>query len=81
MKGAGQIAYEAYTAHSEGRSLVSGAPLPEWSGLAEDIRAAWNAAGFAVLARVNTLLEEDGIDVQVLDAGEEAWVVADGTGT
>ncbi|HMH92545.1 MAG TPA: hypothetical protein VK586_15845 [Streptosporangiaceae bacterium] len=44
----GQIAYEAYAAHSDGKSLVSGEPLPAWGEQKPSIRRAWNAAGNAV---------------------------------
>jgi hypothetical protein len=44
----GQIAYEAYCAAADGKSLVSGEPLPAWEEQDERIRAAWNAAGTAV---------------------------------
>ena len=47
----GEIAYNAYRKHSDGKSLVSGAPIPPWRYVADDIRAAWNAAGAAVEAR------------------------------
>lgn len=43
----GQVAYEAYCATSKGKSLVSGAALPAWGGLTEEIKRAWVAAGSA----------------------------------
>ncbi len=48
MKTYGQIAYEAYRRCSDGKSLVTGARIPEWPELAEEIRAAWEMAAFAV---------------------------------
>ena len=45
----GKIAYEAYCLSSEGRSLISGAALPKWENLRDDIRNAWEAAAMAVL--------------------------------
>ena len=45
----GRIAYEAYRAHTDGRSLVSGAILPTWSDLDPSIQSAWNVAADAVL--------------------------------
>lgn len=48
MKTAGQIAYEGYFHYSKGKSLVSGAPLPEWGQQAPGIREAWEAAAMAV---------------------------------
>lgn len=44
----GQIAYEAYCAASDGKSLISGAQLPPWSELDDAIKGAWVAAGNAV---------------------------------
>lgn len=45
----GQIAYEAYFQFSNGKSLVSGAPLPTWGEQAEKIRVAWNVAAQAAI--------------------------------
>lgn len=50
MKSLGQIAYEAYFDHSKGKSLISGAPLPEFSAQRDDVKAAWEAAADAVTA-------------------------------
>lgn len=50
IKTIGQIAYEAYAAHSGGCSLISGEPLPSWDEQREDIRDAWQAAALAVQA-------------------------------
>jgi hypothetical protein len=47
--GYGQVAYEGYRVHSGGKSLVSGAPIPEWHELGEEIRAAWDASAKAVI--------------------------------
>lgn len=44
-----EIAYEAYRAHTGGKSLVSGAPIPQWSVLPLPIRDAWLAASDAVI--------------------------------
>lgn len=41
----GQIAYEAYCAMSNWKSLVSGAPLPKWHDVTPEIKSAWEAAG------------------------------------
>lgn len=49
MKSLGHIAYDAYCESAGGVSLVSGAKLPEWSGLHEKIRAAWECAAAAVM--------------------------------
>lgn len=40
----GRRCYQAYRDAAEGRSLVTGAPLPEWSDMPDAIRAAWVAA-------------------------------------
>lgn len=50
MKSGGQIAYEAYRAYSHGKSLATGASIPEWECLRPDIKAAWEAAAFALMA-------------------------------
>lgn len=44
----GQVAYEGYRAASDGRSLISGHPLPDWNDQAPQIREAWRAAADAV---------------------------------
>lgn len=44
----GQVAYEAYCKSSDGKSLISGAPLPTWDMLKPEIKTAWNAAAEAV---------------------------------
>lgn len=58
IKTYGQIAYEAYRAESDGKSLVSGQPLPAWDEQDERIAEAWMAAGRAVDEQVRA----DGID-------------------
>lgn len=49
MKSNGQIAYEAYRNHSGGKSLISGATIPEWPDLPIAIQEAWVVAGDALL--------------------------------
>lgn len=44
----GQVAYEAYVAYSDGRSLVSGDQLPTWDDQRTVIQLAWEAAARAV---------------------------------
>ena len=44
----GKVAYEAYFDYSEGKSLISGAPLPTWEEQVEGIKEAWVAAADAV---------------------------------
>ncbi len=48
MRSYGQVAYEAYSEHSGGKSLISGAELPSWDLLSSEIRAAWEASAKAV---------------------------------
>ena len=45
----GKIAYEAYAKNAKGRSLVSGAKLPEFEALGKETRNSWEAAAEAVL--------------------------------
>lgn len=45
----GQIAYEAYCNHTDWKSLVSGAQLPEWDKLDPKIQDAWNVAATVVV--------------------------------
>ena len=48
MSDLGRIAYEAYCASSDGKSLISGAKLPLWDEQSPEIKAAWDAAAQAV---------------------------------
>lgn len=47
----GEIAYVGYFKASDGKSLVSGAPLPAWDEQEFPIRQAWNLAAMAVVDR------------------------------
>lgn len=47
----GEIAYVGYFKASDGKSLISGAPLPAWDEQAPEIRQAWNLAAMAVVDR------------------------------
>lgn len=47
----GEIAYVGYFKASDGKSLVSGLPLPAWDEQAPEIRQAWNLAAMAVVDR------------------------------
>lgn len=47
----GQVAYEAYIDFSEGKSLVTGEPLPTWDDQDPVRQVAWDVAAHAV-ARV-----------------------------
>jgi hypothetical protein len=48
MANLGQIAYEAYSDKTEGRSLVNSDILPVWKDLPWEVRDAWIAAAQAV---------------------------------
>jgi hypothetical protein len=65
----GRVAYEAYRKSSDGKSLVSGQALPEWDGLHERIKQAWEDAALSVLEAY----EEDEEDAYDLfdDPGKE----------
>lgn len=45
---AGQIGYEEYSRHTGGKSLATGAPLPEWDDLPDNIKYAWEASAHAI---------------------------------
>lgn len=55
----GQIAYDAYCLESGGKSLISGATLPDWMSLKYPIRAAWVAAAQAVAKTVRSDFTDD----------------------
>ena len=48
-KSLGQLAYETYSKEAGGKSLATGAPLPEWDDVKPDIKRAWEATGKAVV--------------------------------
>ena len=52
MKDLAEIAYEAYREMSQGKSLVSGQPIPPFAELPPLIRQAWDAAAQAVAAAI-----------------------------
>lgn len=58
----GKCGYDAYRAHTGGKSLATGQPIPDWDHLSPEIQAAWEASGKSMmdlLARaVNRILEE-----------------------
>ena len=53
-KSFGQISYEAYAGHTDWKSLVSGAKLPEWKELKDEIKEAWETSGIAVVKDIKT---------------------------
>lgn len=55
----GQVAYESYRTASGGKSLVSGAGLPDWDKLTMAIREAWRASA-------------DGVKMWLESRGEQA---------
>jgi hypothetical protein len=48
----GQVAYEAYSVSAEGKSLVTGDALPDWSGLPDRVQESWRHAAEAVQRRL-----------------------------
>ena len=46
----GMTAYEAYRDHTNGKSLATGQPIPQWYQLPPTIQEAWNAAAEAIAA-------------------------------
>ena len=58
-KSGGQVAFEAYAQQSEGVSLVSGAKLPVWDMLPQDIRDAWEAADQASVSNYQQRLSQE----------------------
>jgi hypothetical protein len=51
----GEYAYWKYCEATDGRSLVSGDLLPEWSALDEGIQDAWQFAAHSVLVEFGSL--------------------------
>ncbi len=49
MKSIGQVAYEAYCQFTNGKSQVTGGPLPQWAELLKEMQQAWEAAARAVI--------------------------------
>lgn len=48
----GRLAFEAYAASTDNRSLVSGEQLPAWHDLGSGVQEAWIAAAEAIRARI-----------------------------
>ena len=48
MEDLGRIAYEAYYISVEGKALLTGEPLPDWTDLNSRIQDAWRHAAEAV---------------------------------
>lgn len=59
IKTLGQVAYEAYYHVSKGKSLISGAALPEWEQQDPKICMAWEVAAQAVRQVVRTEGDND----------------------
>jgi hypothetical protein len=45
-----QYLYEAYCCHTEWKSAVTGAPLPQWQNISPAVRDAWYATARAAQA-------------------------------
>ena len=58
MRPLGQIAYEAYCEATGWKSLVSGADLPQWDALKQEIKDAWGQAAQAVALRATCERQE-----------------------
>jgi len=58
MKTYGQIAYEGYFESCDGKSLISGAPLPVWDNQVDKIKDAWEAAAQEVKSQVEDELAQ-----------------------
>ena len=58
---AGRAAYEAYRVAVGGKSVVSGAPLPEWEGLDDLTRTGWLAAGNAAVTHAKQHFPQPGM--------------------
>jgi hypothetical protein len=54
----GQVAYEAYSANTGGKSLATGDNLPAWADLGEAYKTAWIAAAREVVANATEPVEE-----------------------
>jgi hypothetical protein len=54
----GQVAYEAYSANTGGKSLATGDNLPAWGDLGEAYKTAWIAAAREVVANATEPVEE-----------------------
>lgn len=52
MQFLGKLAYDAYSASTGGRSLISGDKLPEFEALPAKIQSAWEASASAVKAEL-----------------------------
>ena len=48
----GRIAFEAYAAATNNRSLITGDTLPPWNDLGNGVQEAWIAAAEAVRAKI-----------------------------
>ena len=74
MKTNGQIAYEGYTGHTGGKSLVSGEPLPLWDDVTLEIKQAWEVAAASVSnVQMGVIVREHRPDsrIKVIDNAHE----------
>ena len=56
----GQVAYEAYSANTGGKSLATGDDLPMWGNLQDVYHTAWIAAARAVVANATEPVDDPG---------------------
>jgi hypothetical protein len=54
----GQVAYEAYSANTGGKSLATGDNLPAWGDLGDAYKTAWIAAAREVVANATEPVED-----------------------
>ena len=54
----GQVAYEAYSANTGGKSLATGDNLPAWADLGDAYKTAWIAAAREVVANATEPVDE-----------------------
>lgn len=55
QKTTGEAAYEGYRKVSGGKSIVTGAAIPEWDGLDDRIKTCWQAAADAAVTHARSL--------------------------
>jgi hypothetical protein len=60
----GQVAYEAYSANTGGKSLATGDNLPAWGDLGDAYKTAWIAAAREVVANATEPVEEPVVEAE-----------------
>ena len=75
----GEIAYNAYREHTDGKSLVSGEGISFWQSLPDDIRAAWEAAGKAAALHWQPIQTAPGAGKRIIAWDPNYWGKDSGT--